>query len=314
MARALSIATVLGLLLASALAFAITERAKTAPSPIASTKVTRKTFSPRAAQASYQYVEIEFRLRVAERLSVWIEDSHGNNVRTLLSSRSEKRGAHIDVQWDGSGDDGLIQPDGTYRPVVKLEKSHRTIVLPNPFKVDTVPPTIKVPKPVHRVLSPDGDGHGDLFRVQYRVSEPAHALLFVRVGRKTTRVEYTRTQKLTGELQWNGKVGGKALPPGAYLLSVGAQDVAGNRSRPFPFGVVDIRYVSLGRKRVVARPGTRFAIRVSADAPTIRWRLDGRSGTAAPGTLHFRVPKAKGVYFLYVFVGSHAARVAVVVA
>jgi hypothetical protein len=314
LARALSIATVLGLLLASALAFAITERAKTALSPIASTQVTRKTFSPRAPQAKYRYVQITFRLRTAERLTVWIEDGHGNNVRTLLGSRSEKRGAHIDVQWDGTGDDGLIQPDGVYRPVVKLEKSHRTIVLPNPFVVDTAPPTIKVPKPVHRVISPDGDGHGDLFRVQYRVSEPAHGMLFVRIGRTTTRVEYTRTQQRTGELMWNGKVQGKPLPPGAYLLSAGAQDTAGNRSKPFPFGVANVRFVSLGRKRVVVRPGNRFAIRVSADAPTVRWRLAGRSGTAAPGTLHFRAPRSKGVFFLYVFVGDHAARAAVVVA
>lgn len=310
----LSIATVLGLLLASALAFAITERAKTALSPIASTQVTKKSFSPKAAFPSYRFVEIKFRLRTRERLSIWIEDAHGTNVRTLLSSRSERRGAHIDVQWDGFADDGIIEPDGVYRPVVKLENSHRTIVLPNPFRVDTVAPTIVVPKPLHPVLSPDGDGHGDLFRVHYRIDEPAHGLLFVRVVRVQTQVEFTRTQKLTGELQWNGKIKGQALHPGAYLLSAAAQDVAGNRSKPFPFGVATIRFVSLGRKRVVVRPGARFAIRVSADAPRVQWMLRGRSGTAKPGTAHFRAPKARGLSFLYVFVGSHAARCAVVVA
>lgn len=310
----LSIATVLGLLLASALAFAITERAKTALSPIAGTQVTPKFFSPKAAFPQFRYVEVKFRLRTRERLSIWIEDNHGNNVRTLLSSRSERRGAHIDVQWDGFADDGIIQPDGWYRPVVKLENSHRTIVLPNPFRIDTVPPRIVVPKPVHTVISPDGDGHADVFRVHYRVDEPAHGLLFVRVGATQKQVEFTRTQKLTGELQWNGKVKLQPLPKGAYLLSAAAQDSAGNRSKPFPFGIATIRFVSLGRNRVVVRPGARFAIRVSADAPTVQWKLHGRTGTARPGTLHIRAPKTRGVFFLYVFVGNHAARAAVVVA
>jgi hypothetical protein len=312
LARALSIATVLGLLLASALAFAITERAKTALSPIASTEVT-KVFSPKAAETTDRYARVRFRLRTRERLSVWIEDRHGTNVRTLLDSRTEKRGAHIDVQWDGFADDGLLEPSGTYRPVVKLENSHRTIVLPNPIVLDTTPPRITVPKPLHPLLSPDGDHHGDLFRVHYRIDKHAHALLFVRVGGRQRQVEFTRTQLPTGELQWNGKVQGKALPPGTYLLSVAAQDTAGNRSKPYPFAVANIRYVSLARKRVVVKAGNRFAIRVSTDAPTVQWKLHGRSGTAARGTLHFRAPKSKGVFFLYVFVGNHAARCAVVV-
>jgi hypothetical protein len=313
LARALSIATVLGLLLASALAFAITERAKTALSPIASTEVT-KVFSPKAAEATSRYAQVKFRLRTRERLSIWIEDRHGTNVRTLLSSRAEKSGARIDVQWDGFADDGLLEPDGSYRPVVKLENSHRVIALPNPIVLDTTAPKITVPKPEHGVISPDGDHHGDFFRVHYRVSEPAHGLLFVRVARKQTQVEYTLRKPLQGDLQWNGKVKSSALRPGAYLLSVAARDSAGNQSKPYPFAVVDIRYVSLGRNRVVAKPGNRFALRVSADAPTVQWKLHGRTGSAKPGTLHFRAPKSKGVFFLYVFVGNHAARCAVVVA
>jgi flagellar hook assembly protein FlgD len=312
LARVLSIATVLGLLLASALAFAITERAKTALSPIASTEVT-KVFSPKAADATDRYARVRFRLRTRERLSVWIEDRDGTNVRTLLNSRAEKKGAHIDVQWDGFADDGLLEPDGTYRPVAKLENSHRTIALPNPIVLDTKAPTITVPKPLHPLLSPDGDHHGDLFRVHYRLDERAHALLFVRVGHKQQQVEFTRTQQPTGELQWNGKVQGNALRPGTYLLSVAAQDTAGNRSKPYPFAVANVRYVALGRSRVVVKAGNRFAIRVSTDAPTVHWKLHGRTGVAARGTLHFRAPKSKGVFFLYVFVGDHAARCAVVV-
>ena len=316
MARVLSTATVLGLLAATAVAFAITERAKLTRSPIGGTRVT-KIFSPQARSPVFRQADVEFRLRTRERVTVWVEDAHGTNVRTLLPSRTEPRGAHITLAWDGFGPNGVLLPDGVYRPVVKLETSHRTIVLPNPIRVDTKPPVISVPHPLHPVLSPDGDHHGDTFRVHYRIDEPAHALLFVRVGGHTRQVVFTRTQKQSGELEWNGKVkvdgAEKTVRPGAYLLSIAAQDLAGNVSKPHPFAVANIRYVSLGRTRVTVRPGGRFAIRVSTDAPTVQWKLHGRSGVARRGTLHFTAPRRAGVFFLYVFVGSHAARCAVVV-
>lgn len=317
MARALSTATVLGLLAATAVAFAITERAKLTLSPIASTKVSPKVFSPKAAEASHRTATVAFRLRTSEQVTVWIEDSAGHTVRTLLPSRSEHRGARLDLAWDGFAGDGELVPDGVYRPVVKLETSHRTIVLPNPIRVDTNPPRIRVPHPQHPILSPDGDHHGDLFRVHYRVDEPAHAILLIRTAHGPRTVEFTRSQQPTGVLEWNGKVeiDGRYRParPGTYLLSVAAQDTAGNRSKPYPFALAAVRYVALGRRRVVVRPGHRFAIRVSTDAPTVHWRLHGRSGVARRGTLHFRAPKKPGVYFLYVFVADHAARAAVVV-
>src|SRR5206468_3531090 len=116
-------------------------------------------------------------MRTRERLTVWIEDAQGTNVRTVLHARVEQRGAKVDVLWDGFADNGFLQPDGVYRPVVKLETSHRTVVLPNPIRLDTSAPRILVPKPLHPVLSPDGDRHGDVFRVHYRVNEPAHGVL-----------------------------------------------------------------------------------------------------------------------------------------
>lgn len=310
MARALSTATVLGLLAATAVAFAITERAKLGRSPIAGTFVT-SLFSPRGQ--TKKVAVVRFRLRTSERLSVWIEDGHGANVRTLLDTRTLRKGAHVDLVWDGFAADGELQPDGVYTPVVKLVRSHRTIVLPNPIRIDTKPPVIVVRHPLYPVLSPDGDGHGDMFRVPYRIDERAQAILALRTPKRDITVELTRTQKPVGELEWNGKVHSTPLRPGRYVLTVSARDLAGNVAKPVPFAVAAIRYVALGRKRVVVPPGGRFAIRVSTDAPTVHWRLHGRSGTAKRGTLHLRAPKTAGVYFLYVFVANHAARSAVVV-
>jgi hypothetical protein len=215
----------------------------------------------------------------------------------------------VSLVWDGLDDGGLLVPDGDYKPVVKLERSHRTIVLPNPIRLDTVPPKIVVRHPLYPILSPDGDHHGDSFRVHYAVNEPAHGILYV----DGTRVAFTLRQKLTGELVWNGKLNLRPAPPGRYVLSIAAQDRAGNVSKPFPFAIAQVRYVVLARPRIVVKPKQRFAVRVSTDAPRVRWQLHGRSGVQRRGTLHFRAPAKKGVYHLYVFVGDHAARAAVVV-
>ena len=309
MARALSSALVLALLAATAVAFAITEGAKLERSPIYGTKPPPHEFSPRGTAVPAAL--FSFRLRSRERVEVWIENAKGTRVRTLLQPRSFKAGSRVNLVWDGLDDAGVLVPDGEYKPVVKLERSHRTIVLPNSTRLDTVHPKIVVRHPQYPILSPDGDHHGDVFRVPYRVDEPAHGILYV--GK--TRVAFTLSQKLTGVLVWNGKVNGKPLPPrrSGYVLSVAAQDRAGNDSKPYPFAIAHIRYVTLGRTRIVVRPRARFAVRVSTDAPAVRWQLHGRTGVQRRGTLHFRAPAKKGVYHLYVSVGDHAARATVVV-
>jgi hypothetical protein len=308
-ARALSSALVLALLAATAVAFAITESAKLERSPIYGTKVPTPEFSPDGS--TVPVAQLSFRLRQRERVEVWIEKADGTRVRTLLEPRSFKAGAQLSLVWDGLNDAGLIEPDGVYKPVVKLERSHRTIVLPNPIRLDTVPPRITVKHPLYPILSPDGDHHGDTFRVRYTVNEPAHGILYV----DGVRVAFTLAQKPTGELVWNGTLHGKPVRPrlGGYVLTIAAQDRAGNVSKPYPFAIAHVRYVVLARPRIVVKPNQRFAVRVSTDAPTVRWRLQGRSGVERRGTLHFRAPRKKGTYNLYVFVRNHAARTTVVV-
>jgi hypothetical protein len=97
-------------------------------------------------------------------------------------------------------------------------------------------------------------------------------------------------------------------------LTIAARDEAGNQSKPFPFAIAQVRYITLARDRVVVRPGGKFFLRVSADTPTVHWTLRGRSGTQRTGTLRLRAPKSAGVYRLYVTAGAHAAKCTVVVA
>ncbi len=310
MARALSSALVLALLAATAVAFAITEGAKLERSPIYGTNVPIPVFSPNGQVAPV--AQVSFRLRKRERIEAWIETAGGRRVRTLLQPRGFRAGARVNLVWDGLSDNGLAEPDGRYLPVVKLDRSHRTIVLPNPITLDTVAPKVTVKHPLYPILSPDGDHHGDTFRVRYTLDEPAHAIMYA----DGTQVAFTKSQKLSGDLIWNGRIDAKPVRPrqNGYVLTIAARDRAGNVSKPYPFAIAHVRYVVLARTRVVVRPRERFALRVSTDAPTVHWRLNGRSGVEHRGTLHFRAPAKRGVYHLYVFVGNHAARCAVVVA
>ncbi|HZT90956.1 MAG TPA: hypothetical protein VFA05_02860 [Gaiellaceae bacterium] len=320
MARVLSTGVVLALLAATAAAFAVTEGAKLERSPIYATHVdpSPPVFSPAAkalprhARNAHLTAHIRFRLRVRERVTVWLVDARGRRVRMLQPPVTVPAHHGLDLVWDGLGDAGLAVPDGEYKPVVKLENSHRTIELPNPITVDTKPPVIHVRKPQHAIISPDGDHHHDSFTTTYRLSEPAHAVLYERGH----LVEYTRFQPLAGKLTWNGELGHPPRPvrPGLYVLYAAAQDTAGNVSTPYPFAIIQVRYVVLARSRVVVGPGATFFVRVSTDAPSVRWKLAGRSGVERSGTLRFRAPKRRGRFHLYVFAAGHAARCTVVVA
>jgi hypothetical protein len=193
---------------------------------------------------------------------------------------------------------------------VHLAREHRTIELPNTIVLDTTPPAVHVRHRIYTHISPDGDGRADSFRIRYSLGEPGRGILIVD-GRQ---VAITARQGRGGELVWNGRVRGRPVRPGNHVLEISAQDAAGNRADPFPFAVVTVRYVALGRTRVLVKPGGRFAILVLADARDVGWRLLGAHGLARPGTLRLRAPVRRGVYRLYVTAAGHAAKAFVVVA
>jgi hypothetical protein len=311
-ARVLPTALVIALLAATAAAFALTERAKLELSPIYATQPDQ-VFSPDSKDPLKKNAHIDFRVRKSETIDVWVQDAHGRRVDTLLTGRSVGPRERLRLVWDSFTPSGVGVPDGTYHAVVKLERSHRTIVTPSDIDVDTSPPHIVAkPSTKYPIISPDGDGHADVFRIPYQVSEPAHAILLLR----GQQVVYTNGQKEKGTLVWNGKVPGgtRALPPGRYVLAVAARDRAGNQSTGVTFAIGQVRYLTPARTRVVVRPGGRFALRVSTDAPRVEWLLHGRHGELPRGTLHLRAPRSPGVYRLYLSVGSHTAVCSVVVA
>lgn len=306
MARSASVALVAALLIATGAAFAYTERLKLTPSPILGTSVT-KVFSP-VCDCNTDVALVQFKLRKADRIDVEIIDRNDDPVRRLTRNQAEPPG-RVTIVWNGRDDRGAVVPEGSYRPRVRLVRQRRTITLPNPIRVDVTSPTVERFAVAPRVFSPDGDRRNETVVAGYRISEPAEVALYVDGARQVLK----RGQKPEGEIRWFGLVDGEPAQRGIYTLQVGATDLAGNvaqRSRGID---VVVRFVALGRKRIPVVAGKRFAVLVLSDAARIRWRLNGRTGVARPGTLRLRAPDRPGRYALVVSTNGHADRATVVV-
>lgn len=298
----------LGLLGGTAAAFAVTERLKLEKSPITGTRVD-KTFSP-TCDCPTEAAHVSFELRKADRVTLTIIDSRGRRLRTLVDGRRLAAGRHEFV-WDGRDEEGRLVPEGKYRPRVDLGHADRTIVLPNPIRVDTTRPRILELEVRPRVFSPDGDARSDRIRVRYRFSERARPVLFVDAKRRVIG----RYSRPGGEIEWYGRVGGRALPPGRYRIALEAVDAAGNVSRRADGGAVRIRFVVLTPADLEVRAGARFSLAVSTDARRVRWVLRRGSSVVArgsgEGSLTARAPRRPGRYLLVAEAAGHRARAVV---
>ena len=142
-----------------------------------------------------------------------------------------------------------------------------------------------------------GGHHG--IAIQYVLGERAHASVYVG-GRRCPRSPDKRRR---GEVKWNGKVGGKALPPGRYVLEVAAVDIAGNETPPAERKRVVVRIrADRARRDAEPRRARRALHRQGPDrgAPQYTWRFAGEHGTGTKKLLHLRAPSHRGRYRLVV--------------
>lgn len=303
MARLASTVLVVALLASTVAAFALTQGLKQQKSPVFRTDVD-DILSP-VCGCETESATIAFRLREPDRLDVTIVDGD-EVVRTLTQNEPFER--DVALEWDGRDDAGNVLPEGEYRPRVHLQRDRSTITFPNDMRIDVTRPVLESVRATPLVISPDGDGRRDRAVVRYRLDGDAKAFLFVNGARHTETRARSR-----GTIVWNGRLDGRPVPPGLYTLALSARDPAGNVTSPRRRMTVRVRYVALGRTRITVSSGARLAVRVSADARLVRWRLGGRSGVARPGTLRIRAPRQKGMFTLVVSARGHAARAAVFV-
>ena len=304
MQRILSTGVLVGLLVATAAAFAITERLKLTKSPITGTKIVRGYVSPHA----HTTAAVRIRFRRADRVTATILDSHGHDMDTLAYRLPVRRGYRT-FAWNGLTDVRRVPGDGIYRLEIHFTNQHRTILLPNPIVLDTRPPAVLDAGAVRPVFSPDGDHQSDTVTIHYKLNEDAHVLVFL----DGQRIIRGRSSLPKNKVSWNGTVDGRLLPPGTYTLVVSALDLAGNRAAEVQQVSVQLRYIALGAPRVRARGAAVVRIGVSTDAKRYRWSLAGRTGTSSARVLRVRAPRSAGTYTLTVSEHGHSARAVVVV-
>ena len=304
MQRVLTTVTLLGLLVATAAAFVITEHLKLKKSPLYGTFVS-KYVSP-VCDCPNRVATVRIRLRHAERVTVTIVNSTGQTVDTLVSDQLVSARSKHHWPWDGRTVDGTRAPDGSYYPWVTLGR--HTFRLPNRILLDTKPPQVlSVSAPKHVLLA----APGRTASIGYSFSEKAHALVYL----GSDQIIRGRKTRQDSKIKWGGTANHRPLPAGRYVLSIGAQDIVGNSTPPADRKTVTVvvRYVELAPRRIAVRGGHGFRVHVTTAARHYAWRLGHRHGVRHGKVLHLRAPTTPGTYRLVVTVNGQSTTATVAV-
>jgi len=216
---------VLALLAATTTAFALTEVLKLERTPIVPPGF-KVAFSPEC-ECSKQTARFRIRLRSDETVDATIVDSDGHAVRTLLRDSRRPAGT-LRLRWDGRSDAGAVVSDGTYKLLLDFVGSDRSILLPNPIRVDSRPPRAELLTFSPRAIS------GEEAVEVIADSDEAARLLLLEDGKRVARGRLGEAGEI--DLHWRSAA---ALGPGPHLLSVVVRDRAGN-SAPVSGGQVEL--------------------------------------------------------------------------
>ncbi|MDX6486487.1 MAG: hypothetical protein QOF43_1640 [Gaiellaceae bacterium] len=307
MQRLLTTAIIVGLLVATAAAFAVTERLKLTKSAVYGTVVS-PVISPTCGCARGR-AKVFFKLRRPDDVTVAVLNGRAEQI-SLLAAGQYPRGP-VTLRWNGHTDGGTRAPDGTYRVRIHLAGQHQTIDLPNRIQLDTKAPEVTEVTANRDAFSPDGDRQSDFLRITYALTKPAHVVAYLD-GRRVLR---SKSLASHGNISWFGVAGAEHLPQGTYTLQIGAVDRSGN-STPVDKRQrvrVEIRFIRLASARIGARANQRFQIGVSTDAKRYRWQLGRRKGTSSSPVLDLLAPGRPGRYTLTVSERGHVNRAAVLV-
>ena len=302
MQRVLTTVTLLGLLVATAAAFAITEHLKLIKSPVYGAVVSK--FVAPTCECDTSKASIRIRLRHDDRVRLTIVDSENHPVATIARAAKVPKKRPRTFFWDGHVEDGTLAPDGAYRPEIHLANARKTILFPlvDQIFVDTKTPQVLSATAAQDVLF---GGSKRAVAIRYALSEQANVVVYL--GRH--RIIRGRPIRAHAAVKWAGTFGGKPLRAGTYVLSVGALDLAGNEtpaSERKDVAVV-LRYVELASRRISVRAGARFSVGVETRASRYTWRLGRLHGAGHGKLLRLRAPARHGTYRLVVAEHGHRA-------
>jgi hypothetical protein len=313
------------LVVATVGAFFLTTRLKRS-APIVEGLTFARYLSPND-DGRHEFVDIGFRIKRSDEVTVLLVSEQGDEVRTLTRDVSLPRGRHR-FRWDGRLDSGALAPDGKYRVRVGLRGQGRTVTSPRRLFVDTRPPRPVVRYVAPDAISPDGAGSGN--QAMLRFDGPLRhrpTLLVYRTDLASPRLVARRVGQVgKAELAWNGRIDfrgrGRPAPSGNYLLVVRVRDAAGNVG---PSGLppargeleghpgVVVRYVAAQGPSRPVQAGTPVRFAVESDGRRYRWRVRRlgsrralQRGSSRAQTLQVRAPRGRaGVFLLALRVGRH---------
>jgi hypothetical protein len=204
----------LALLAATTTAFALTEALKLERTPIVRPRF-NIAFSPGCA-CPHDTARLPIRLKKEETVDATIVDSDGDQVRTLVTGRQEAEGRFV-LRWNGTDDSGAIVPDGTYKVRLRFEDSDRSILVPNPIRVDTAPPDADLVR-----VEPDVVKLKETVEIVVESNERARVLVYAD-GALVARGKVDDESSIP--VLWRGAA---QVGPGRHLVRVDVQDRAGN--------------------------------------------------------------------------------------
>ncbi|HJU37511.1 MAG TPA: hypothetical protein VJ716_08865 [Gaiellaceae bacterium] len=299
MQRVLTSVTLLGLLVATAAAFAITEHLKMEKSPIYATKIS-SLFSPVCGrECPTRKATVQLKLRHTDRVTVTIVDADDDKVATIAPGVLVRAHSPQHFYWHGQTDAGGRAPDGVYKPWVALP--HHKYRFINKIVLDTKPPRVLSAHALKPVLFA---GPGRSVAIRYKLDGKAHALVYL--GRRL--IVKGRKSAPQFKIKWSGTLEHRPLPAGTYVLSIGAQDLAGNRTPAAGRRQVTVllRYIEVTPGLVRVRSGRQFKVHVETASRRYTWRLGQRHGTRRGKTLRVRAPSTPGTYRLVATENGHA--------
>ncbi|MGH3055010.1 MAG: hypothetical protein ACRDL7_08550, partial [Gaiellaceae bacterium] len=293
--------TLLGLLMATSAAFAITEHLKLIKSDVFGTEVS-KVLAPGCHCATSKAI-VRIRLRHTGHVSVTIVDSAGHKVATIANDVLVHARSPQHFPWYGQTDAGGRAPDGVYYPSVQLPR--QTLQFRNKIVLDTKAPTV-LSASIRKPLLFAAPGH--TVAIRYAFSEPAHAVVYLGNHPGSHPIIVGHRTRPQGKVKWAGTLAGAGIRPGRYVLSVGARDVAGNETPASArkHVTVVVRYVQLSPQRLTVRSGRLLVVHVQTSARRYTWRLGHRHGAHRGKVLRLRAPTTPGTYRLVVAENGHA--------
>ena len=322
-------------------AFFVAQRLKGSP-PVVELKGVR-WFSPNG-DGRKDASDFTLRLRESDVLTADLIDAAGDPVRRLVTARPVEPSQVLRLRWDGRTDTGAVAADGPYRVRARLAAQGRSVTVPKLINLDTQPPRPRVVciEPA-RIAGPCGE--------PLQVVGPRTPAMAIHVRgisrRRATRFRVLRTDvrppgppRLVAKGRrapglkrwvWNGRAGGRPVPPGVYLVQIGVFDRAGNLGRnppqvppppgdsPGPAGIT-VRSLAAQPPLRPVTAGERAEFFVDARGRAYRWavrrqgaRRPVRRGRARPGRprpLVVRAPRGRsGVYLLELQSGRSRTRV-----